>query len=224
MKLQLKSRKVEQEDVETFIFRPERPIVWQAGQYLHYILPHPNPDDRGIERWFTIASAPFEKHIQVTTRFTQQAGSTFKKALRSMKIGDYLKADGPKGEFVNSGAGKKPIFIAGGIGITPFRAMLLQLDHDGQDINVELLYVNRDDNLVFEEELTKLETKHAAFHIQRFIGDKRIEKADFADYINDANSIFYISGPKPMVENYQHSLTSLAVNEDRIKTDYFPGY
>lgn len=224
MKLQLKSRKVEQEDVETFIFRPEQPIVWQAGQYLHYVLPHSNPDDRGIERWFTIASAPFEKHIQVTTRFTQQGGSTFKKALRSMKIGDLVEADGPKGEFVTSGAGKKPIFIAGGIGITPFRAMLLQLDHDGQAINGELLYVNRDNNLVFEDELTKLESKHPAFHIQRFIGEKRIEKADFAGYINDANSIFYISGPKPMVENYQHSLVSLGVSEDRIKTDYFPGY
>src|SRR5437870_6884333 len=38
----------------------DAPLKWQAGQFLHYSLPHPDADDRGITRYFTIASAPFE--------------------------------------------------------------------------------------------------------------------------------------------------------------------
>jgi len=56
MKLTLRATRQEASDIFSFIFTPE-----QAGQYLHYILNHPKPDDRGVERYFSIASAPHEK-------------------------------------------------------------------------------------------------------------------------------------------------------------------
>lgn len=223
MKLKLIERKPRFTDVESFIFEPEQPIDWQAGQYLHYDFPHQNQDERGQERWFTISAPPYEKNIMITTRFTPDRGSSFKHALKDLKIGDTIQADGPKGKFIVDDLSKKHILIAGGIGITPYRAMLLQLDHDGKDINAELLYANRDDDFVFGDELSELEKKHPNFHVHKIV-ERRLNEEDFKPYADDPNSIFYVSGPEPMVENYAELLQNMGVPEERIKTDFFPGY
>jgi hypothetical protein len=83
MKLKLAARKIESPGVESFIFKPEEPLVWKAGQFLHYVLNHSSTDDRGSDRWFTIASAPCEKHVMLTTRFDSKRSSTFKKTLKA---------------------------------------------------------------------------------------------------------------------------------------------
>jgi len=78
----LKKTKRETGDTVSYIFMPENPLRWKAGQYLHYTLNHPHPDDRGVERYFSIASAPHEKYVMVTTRFAPKS-SSFKKALKN---------------------------------------------------------------------------------------------------------------------------------------------
>jgi ferredoxin-NADP reductase len=224
MKLTLIERRPLFNDVESFYFQPEEPVIWQPGQYMHYFFEHPDTDSRGIERWFTISSAPYEKNIAITTRFTDK-GSTFKTALKLLKIGDTIKAEGPGGKFIIADTSKKSVLVAGGIGITPYRAMLLQMDHDAQAINADLLYASRDENLVFGDELAALETKHPDYHIHKFIGDRHIEEADLKPYADDPGSIIYLSGPEPMVEAFDETLKEkMKVPEDRVKTDYFPGY
>jgi ferredoxin-NADP reductase len=79
MKLRLIQKHQELHDVCSFVFEPEEPITWEAGQYMHYNFPHPDTDDRGVERWFTISTAPFEKNIRITTRLALEKGSSFKK-------------------------------------------------------------------------------------------------------------------------------------------------
>lgn len=223
--MELKAKKPEANNVYTFVFEPEKPIQWQAGQYMHYVLPHINEDDRGHERWFTISASPFEKHIQITTRFNPDRSSSFKKALLGMEIGRKIESDdGPKGTFVIDPQASRHIFIAGGIGITPFRSMLVQLDHDSQIPKIELFYANNDTDLVFDEELSRLEKKHRDFHIHKFIGGRRIHESDLKPYVDEPGAIFYLSGPKPMVEAYEHMLLKMGVSKDKIKLDYFPGY
>lgn len=222
MKLKLTQKRPEIEGVKTFIFEPETPIAWQPGQYMHYVFEHPNPDDRGIERWFTIASAPFEKHIQITTRFDGERESSFKQALESLEVGGEIEADGPKGSFTLLPGDIKHVLIAGGIGITPYRSMLAQMQHDNSMANIDLLYANRDQNFVFGEELKRIATGHPTFKMIEFV-DKRIEEADLQAYFQDDSTVFYLSGPRPMVEAYEDQLKS-KVGEDRVKTDYFPGY
>ena len=225
MDLKLIGRQKLLDDVESFMFQPPKPLTWQPGQYMHYYFDHANADSRGTERWFTISAAPYENHIMVTTRFTPDKGSSFKHALKDMKLGDTIKAEGPGGKFVITDTAKRPILVAGGIGITPYRAMLLQMDHDGQPIDTDLLYANRDPKFVFDNELTALEQKHPNFHIHKFIGDRHIEETDLKPYADDPKTIIYLSGPEPMVEAFEDTLKEkLRVPQDRIKTDFFPGY
>lgn len=224
MKLKLIQRKPETADVESFIFEPDQSIRWQAGQYLHYSLPHIASDDRGTERWFTISSAPYEGNIRLTTRFTNPGGSSFKDALRAMKIGDFIEGDSPDGDFIYSPDISQSVMIAGGIGITPYRSILLELDHNSSPINATLLYTNHDADFVFMTELDRLQLKYPDFQVYKYTGDQRIKSDELNGYIKQAGTVFYISGPKKMVDNYQVLLDELAVPSGHIKLDYFPGY
>ena len=217
-------KKPEAPNVYSFIFKPKKPVKWQPGQYLHYELPHPNADDRGISRWFTISAAPYEKHIQLTTRFDTKRSSTFKMALLKLKPGTEIEAGEPRGEFVPEEDAERHIFIAGGIGITPYRSQLTQMDHDGEKLNIDLMYANKDEDFAFGNELTKIANKHPEFRLIPYTGDKRISPSDVQKYIPREDIIFYLSGPRALVENYQTMLEDLGVGADRIKTDYFPGY
>lgn len=223
MRLVLVSKRPEVENVYSFIFEPDKPVQWQPGQYMHYVLEHPDADDRGMERWFTISTAPYEKNIMLTTRFNQTESSSFKKALLALKPGAVVEADGPKGEFTLREGDHHHIFIAGGIGITPFRSMLLQLAHDKLPINVDLLYANHDNNFAFGPELKALQATNSSFHIHEFV-DKRIEEPDLRPYLSDKKAVYYLSGPRVMVESYEATLPMYGVDKSMVITDYFPGY
>jgi ferredoxin-NADP reductase len=105
MKFTLSVTKQEANDTFSFIFAPEQPLQWKAGQLLRYVLNHANPDDRGVERFFSIASAPHEKHVMVTTRFAPKS-SSFKKALKNLRPGDAIEAHDLEGDFVVDNAEK----------------------------------------------------------------------------------------------------------------------
>jgi ferredoxin-NADP reductase len=224
MKLKFVKKEHEIENVQSFYFEPPAGTSWIAGQFLEYSLPHPNEDDRGVKRWFTISTAPYEKLVRITTRINSEKSSSFKSALQQLTIGDEIEAGEPEGDFVFGDPAKKYAFFAGGIGITPFRSILAQLDHDGQDFKVDLLYANRTDQLVFGDELKALEQKHHNFHIQEFIGVHNVTLDDLKPYMEDTSTIIYISGPEPMVEDFDKKLKDAGVPEERVKGDYFPNY
>lgn len=138
MKLTLTTIKPESPDVKSFIFKPSKPLIWKAGQYLHYMLHHEPTDDRGSDRWFTIASAPFEHHVMITTRLAKTKGSTFKKNLKDLKVGEAIEVSDVDGDFIVTKKNKDYVFIAGGIGITPFRSILKEMQHAGIRLRVTL--------------------------------------------------------------------------------------
>ena len=159
MKLKLTAHKTESPGVVSFIFHASEPLTWKAGQFLHYVLNHSKTDERGSDRWFTIASAPFERHVMVTTRFAGGQGSTFKKTLRALKIGDSIEVSDLDGDFTLTDFKKEYIFIACGIGITPFRSILKQADHDKKPLRATLLYANRKNVAAYQKELETLAKK-----------------------------------------------------------------
>lgn len=226
MELIFKENLIKQGNVNRFVFTPKNPITWKPGQYVHYTLAHDKADDRGNERWFTISSAPFEKDIWITTRLVKENGSTFKKRLQELKPGEVINTDEPEGSFVIDDLEKEYVFVAGGIGITPFRSILNQLHHEGKDFTVELLYANRDENNIpFKDELEVISQAHERFNITYFSGDNKIDEAalrQFAAKLNDPT--FYVSGPEPMVEAFKTTLESIGIDNDHAKFDYFPGY
>lgn len=224
MRLTLVEKRRETADTKSFFFKGENNLKWKAGQYIHYKLPHDKPDDRGIERYFSISSAPFEGLVRFTTRFAQKS-SSFKKALDQLSIGSTIEADTPEGDFCVDHVEKPTVFIAGGIGITPFRSILLDLEKRDEPLNIQLLYANSVEDAPFRAELDALVTRRPSLKIKYYIGANRLGEPDLRQLASDLNKLrFYVSGPEPMVESFDKILKGLKVAEGNIMTDFFPGY
>ena len=224
MKLKLIEKKQETNNVFSFIFQPPKPVSWQAGQYVFYKLPHDNPDDRGDTRIFTISSPPYQERIMITTRFFFQESSSFKKALFSKEVGDSIEALRIQGHFTVEEPNKKLVFIAGGIGITPFHSILLELENRNNIKDIILIYSNRnEESVVFKETMDRLEKKFQGIKINYIYSPQRCNKELIKDSVPDIyERIFYLSGPIRMVRSVEEALEELNVNIENIKKDYFP--
>lgn len=225
MKLQLLRKKPETPDVISFIFKPAEPVTWKAGQFFHYVLHHEPTDNRGSDRWFTIASAPFEEYVMITTRINTQSGSSFKKKLADLKEGKSIEISYLEGDFTVNDLAKEYVFIAGGIGITPFHSILKELNHENKQIKAVLLYANRDQHVVYKDELEAMVKNNPTLHIHYIFPPEHIDEKKIRELIPDLQKpFFYISGPEPMVDNLGELLKGLGIAKDHIKQDWFPGY
>jgi ferredoxin-NADP reductase len=239
MKLRLIKKKQENSDTISFLFKPEESLIYKAGQYLRYHIKNPSPDERGENRFFSISSAPFENIIRLSTKFALN-GSTFKKDLQALSRGDTVEVSGPYGKFSAENTDKEYVFIAGGIGITPFRSILLDWDHNNRPIKATLIYATRNQEALFKEELLNLAEKHNDFKIYQIISgniekpSKEINLTQLKGRVDGnlikklipemQNKIYYISGPEEMVMELEEVIWNLGVPEENTKRDYFPGY
>ena len=231
--LRLLERCHEAENVTSFRFEPQTPVPYQAGQYFRFMLPHPEPDQRGVARYFTIASAPSEPFIMLTTRLSRP-GSTFKHALAGLEPGALVTASGPLGRFVYTPSERPAVFIAGGIGITPFRSMLVERAARPHNAEITVLYANRTDDIAFKRLLDELANAHPWLHVVYIISHPSADWRGPVGHI-DAEFIghhvshrteaqFFVSGPRPLVEAMDQALGQLGVPRERVKHESFPGY
>jgi ferredoxin-NADP reductase len=117
------------------------------------------------------------------------------------------------------------MFVAGGIGITPFRSILVEAAHQGQKLKVDLLYANRTTEIPFADELNEIAADNPDLKISYIVQPDRLDAQTIAQhYQSSDNPLVYISGPEPMVESLTDELKGLGIPEDSIKGDYFPGY
>ncbi len=222
-KLRFRERRDESADIATFVFEPVRAIHWQAGQHLFYHLPHPDRDKNGAYRFFTISSAPGDGQVTVTTRLSKP-GSSFKQALQKLSAGDIVRARGPLGIFTFDDPHKTAVFVAGGIGITPFRAILHDLDQRGLAIKVYLFYVNSSEDFPFRAELDSLEARHPDLRIRYVVSPTRVTTEDFQSLPDWERLEFYLSGSPGMVNHYHALLKNLGLPRRQRHRDILIGY
>jgi ferredoxin-NADP reductase len=192
---------------------------------MHYVLAHESPDERGTERWFTISSAPSENEIRISTRINHEHSSSFKAALKALKPGDEIEADGPKGGFTLKDPNENYVFIVGGIGITPIRSILIEAEAKGLKPHAKLLYANRTEEIAFRNELDELKNKNPNLDIRYLIDPERLDESVLRSAVEaNKDALFYVSGPEPMVKALYSQLLDLGVAEDSLLKDTFPGY
>jgi glycine betaine catabolism B len=231
--LTLVRRQLEADHVFSFFFRPQQPLAFEAGQFLELSLPHPAPDESGTTRCLTIASAPSEPLLQLTTRIGP-APSTFKHALYDLRPGDAVAASGPYGDFVSPDTGAPIVFIAGGIGITPFRSMLLDLAARPARPAVSLLYSNSSPSIPFRPEFDALERDWPELRLEYTVtrpsptwsgAAGRIDASFIARHVDDPSRARYFAcGPAGFIGAVRQALAFLGVPPSQIKQEDFPGY
>ena len=221
----LEEIKQETEDIKTFVFEPQdADFSWTAGQYLDWQLPHSNADDRGERRWFSIASAPSEGVVLLSSRFSPD-GSTLKKRLLELSVGDIVQAKGPLGTFTAESNSETLVLVAGGIGITPFRAILKERAARGTLENIVLVYGNRaEDNVPFKAEIDQMAAAHPGFKVVYVYGQHINADLIRAELGSLDGKTYMISGLEKMVAAIEASLQEAGVAKDHIQIDDFGGY
>lgn len=210
------------DNVWAFRFQPSEPLMWTAGQYVRVELPHDNPDAEGTMRWFTDSAAPYEGIMQITTRVTD---STFKQALAKLETGGELQlVESPEGDFVWQDSSMPLVFIAGGIGVTPFRSILKQRAHDKLPLNVTLIYGSRTADVPFKDEFDAWAASDNQLKIL-YVDGEPLTAEKIASLVPNLNeSLVYLSGPEPMVEALGNQLKNQGLPEPQLKQDFFPNY
>ena len=224
-------------DVWDFIFAVDRPLSFVPGQYMEWTLGHPDPDSRGNRRYFTMASSPTELEVRVGVKIPERP-SSYKRAMLEMEAGTTMVAGQLAGDFtIPRDAGQPLVFIAGGIGITPFRSIVHDLLDRKERRTLTLLYSNRHaDEIAYTDVFerasreiglrtiyTLTDAAHAPAGWSGSLGriDAALIRAEIPDY---AGRMFYLSGPNAMVEGFERTLLDMGVSPSRIRKDFFPGF
>jgi ferredoxin-NADP reductase len=231
MKLTFDHSEAEAGNIETFYFVPEKKLNYTAGQYVEITLDHTNPDDRGIKRWFTLSSSPSEELLSITTKFNKEHSSSFKKALKKLKEGHELSFNGPMGDFVLPKLIQTPlIFVAGGIGITPFNSILKWLAKTDEKRPIKLIYgVHNEDEIIFQDTFSEAE-QHATIIVQEPTDAWGGERGDLNAKLvlgltePSDNCLVYVSGPEPMVEDLEKQFQHAGIKKSQLVLDFFPNY
>jgi len=205
-----------------FHFARPRGFDFQAGQNILLTL-----DGITENRVFTIASAPHEPDLMVATRMRDSA---FKNRLKVLAPGATAAIDGPNGMMVmHDDASRPAVFIAGGIGITPFLSMLRDAAHRRLGHSITLFYSNRRaSGAAFLAELQALEKAHARFRFVSTLtdeGGEAIGEALLRRHVADLKEpVYYLAGPPAMTMDMQGMLAEAGVAPDDLHSEEFYGY
>lgn len=201
-------------------------------------LPHKNMDERGDDRVFTVSSSPTDdKFITITTRIIQ---STFKLRLANLKPGESVQFMGPWDDLnFDPSDTRAHVFIAGGIGVTPFHSIVNYcLD---KKINTPMtLFVSwkNQDEMIFDDFFRKAEEKLENFsYVPTLTEDKsfdadiwngergRINGIMIKKYVlNIKEGKYFFAGPPAMVKALKQTITSLGVSKENLLFEEFEGY
>lgn len=123
--------------VHSFIFEKPHHLTWKSGQHGVWWLGAPVAS--GNWRAFTVASSPNEGELRISTTIPDKP-STYKEQLLAIQPGEKIWLQGPFGEFHATGK-TKLVGVAGGIGITPFRALAYDIAHGhAPGVSLRLIY------------------------------------------------------------------------------------
>jgi ferredoxin-NADP reductase/Na+-translocating ferredoxin:NAD+ oxidoreductase RnfD subunit len=224
------------EGVYNFTFAPDRKIGFRPGQYLEWTLGHDRPDTRGNRRYFTIASSPTEETVMLGVKFYDKP-SSFKQTLRAMNPGDTIMAAQLAGGFVlPRDPKKKLVFIAGGIGITPFRSMLKYLADNHEKRSITLIYSSASmREVAYYDIFQEAAEKSGINTVFTFTDKAKLDPAwkGHTGYVNEAmieqvvpdyrDRTFYVSGPHTLIDSCNDVFSGMGIPRSQIKTDFFPG-
>lgn len=235
MELKLVKKITEAKDTRSFFFEPKNDIKFLPGQYFYITLNKLSYEDpRGKTRHFTISLSPTEGNLlRITTRIRDESG--FKKTLDEMKIGEFVEGEGPNGTFVFDETSEPKltstnhVFLAGGIGITPFRSFIKYNIDKKLDTSMHLIYSNSGDEYVFKNELEDFKKVLSSLQIDFYNSSKsgHITSEKLSGLLEKdevQNSIFWVVGPPAFVDSIEDILSQLKINSDRIRAEKFSGY
>ena len=233
--IRLIGRKDVAEGTMAFLFEKPLGFSFKAGQFMRFtLIDPPETDAQGNARTFSLAGAPYEDDLMIATRMRDTA---FKRVLKGMALGARVVARGPYGLLtLHEDAARPAVFLTGGIGITPFRSILMQAARDQLARTIILFYSNQQpEDAAFLDELSGLHGKLEGFKLIAVMTDMarsnrswdgltgHIDAEMLNTHIDDPGGpVYYIAGPPGMVAAMQKILAGAGAQDVRV--EQFAGY
>jgi ferredoxin-NADP reductase len=210
-------------------------LDYRPGQYFWVeLLDPPYQDEKGARRHITAVTSPSERGVLgLCTRIRDSA---FKRSLAELPVGAEVEVEPPKGTFVLPDDPSRPlVFVAGGIGITPFRSMLRYIEDEHLRHRVTLIYSSRNRaSAPFLDELEAIERANPNIRLivtmtedEAWPGERRRIDADFFKDHLDKNlneASYMVAGPPGFAKGVSAEVGQAGVDSARIATDSFSGY
>ena len=215
----------------------DQSLPYRPGQTVDLTLEDPlYSDAAGNRRTFSLAAAPSSDRLVIATR---TRGSAFKRSLLEMPLGAKLELEGPFGSFTLPGRASSVVMLAGGIGVTPFRAMIEDSLQRSREHSLLLIHSNRtpeetpfldefkqwsQESLRFDYHptMTQAERSRGGWNGERGRVDIGLLERVLAS--ERGTPLFYVAGPQRFVKGVVEALGKLEVDEDRIRFEEFSGY
>jgi predicted ferric reductase len=196
-----------------------KPISYKSGQFI--FVRFYNEHLSREEHPFSIASQSNSNNIKIIIK---KLGD-FTNKLENLKVGDKVSIEGPYGRFNADYKSKDQIWIAAGIGITPFLGMLEDLFDYSESVKVDLYYSVKDDSdFIGYDFISNITTKIKTFRFIPWNSTKRgrltaeeIEKT--SGKLGDKE--FFLCGPEGFKEGIIHKLIKLDIKKDNIHEEAF---
>lgn len=204
---------------------------FEAGQYAHFTIPSPVINDiKGNSRPLSFASSPHHKDFIIIA--ARKDSSVFIDNLSQIPVGSEIHISKPFGNLLlNKNNSDTPVFIAGGIGITPIRSIIEKFIYDKYKSELFSFHSNRTQSQsVFIDDFEKWAAENKNFKFIPSIADLKnkewkyefgtIDKKMLEKYLkNFENKIFYVVGPPLMVDTLKEILTGEGIVKEKIKTE-----
>jgi len=208
--------------VELSLVPEGRALSYQAGQFVYL-----SPLDPGLaagcgeEHPYTLSSAPGEPVLRIAIKDLGDAS----RAIQTIATGTEVRITGPYGAFFPDRDDAPELWIAGGIGITPFLARTRALAQRGRAVNIQLIYCVQDQaRTLFGEELTRLAATIPGFVItlHYFYRDGPLD-GDFVRYhCPDVSSRqVYVCGPTPLLDLARQVVLGAGLPRARFHSEEF---
>lgn len=223
--------------VMAFYFERPPGFEFHAGQYIDITLINPPETDvDGSIRSFSIASSPSEKHLLIVTRIRDTA---FKRVLQDLPYDTEIVLDGPYGSFTLHANSYRPaVFMAGGIGITPFLSMVRSNERKKLARDSYLFYSNPfPEEAAFLNTLQDQEKNSLNF---RFVPTMTAMDESHESWSGETGSIdpemlskhlpslqgpiYYLAGTPRFVADMLKMLKVAGVDEGDVRCEEFIGY
>ncbi len=207
-------------------FTPDRPLDFQAGQYISVEVPQ--PEGKPLRRPYSIASPPGSSPIALCIqRIEKGPGNSF---LANLKPGDFFRGFAPYGFLVfKPKPGRDVVFIATGTGIAPFRSMLLSERFKATAVRkaVCLLGVRTENEILYQDSLGNLDGVQWVPCISRPQNKGGSNWAGrVTDYLQKTEAAwletdFYLCGNGAMIDEVKQALKARGVLKDSIHQEIY---
>lgn len=215
----------ETSDIYSFVFQVPESFSWIPGQHGIFRFKKDIPMEGKDFRIYSFASIMEEEKMLFSTRIIDEP-SDFKKNLLKLEPGDVMTVDEARGKFLLKDYKKPTLIMAGGIGITPVRAFVKEIENNNPEIeDIQILYSDDRGEFAYKDVFNKTKEKYEGLSIE-LINDREVftDRIDAYAKSNKNESLYYISGTPGMVSFLTEKLEGFGVKNDNIVTDSFAGY